>query len=330
VHRRLHISRRSVSLAIGVALLPAAAARAQPAAWPERTIRLVVPFGPGGTADLIARLIREPLAQQLGQPVVVENRAGAGGALGTEWVAKSGPDGYTIAMATQSTHAANPALNPKLAYDPLRDFAPISMLAVVPGVLAVHPSLPAQTMPELIALIRHNPGKLSYGTPGIGSLGHLLMAQFEQLHQLELVHVPYRSGAALLTDALSGQLQIVGDNLLSALPYLRAGRLRALAVLAPHRVALLPDVPTYAELGYGEIGKPAWFGLVAPALTPPAVIERINGAVRAVMKQPEVLATLAQSNSEPAAGTPEEFARAIRTTLEAFRAVVAERDIKLE
>ena len=185
-------------------------------------------------------------------------------------------------------------------------------------------------MPELIALVRHNPGKLSYGTPGIGSLGHLLMAQFEQLHQLELVHVPYRSSAALLVDALGGQLQVVGDNLMSALPYLRTGRLRALAVLAARRVALLPDVPTYAELGFGEIGKPAWFGLVAPALTPAAVIERINDAVHAVMRQPEVLATLALSGSEPAAGTPDDFARAMRATLEAFRAVVAARNIKLE
>ena len=322
------IRRRLVSLAIGATLLSARVIRAQPAAWPERPIRLVVPFAAGGTTDLIARLIGERLAQQLGQPVVIDNRAGAGGARGTELVARAAPDGYTLGMATQSTHAANPALNPKLAYDPLRDFAPISMLALVPGVLAVPPSIPATTMQELIALARHNPGKLAYGTPGVGSLGHLLVAQFEQLHQLELLHVPYSRVSALLADALGGQLQLVVDNLMSALPHLRAGKLRPLALMATRRVPLLPEVPTCAELGFGEFGAPAWFGLVAPAQTPGAVVQRLNDAVHAVLRQPEVAAALAPSGSEPAPGTPADFTRAMQATLQAFRAVVAARGIR--
>ena len=198
----------------------------------------------------------------------------------------------------------------------------------MPGVLAVHPSLPVQTMPELIALVRSQPGRVSYGTPGVGSLGHLLMAQFEALHGLELLHVPYRGGGASLADAIAGQLQVIGDNLPSALPHIRAGRLRALGVMADRRVPSLPDVPTYAELGMGEIGKPAWFGLVAPAGTPAPVIERLNDAVRAVMQEPEVVSALALSGSEPASGTPDEFARAIGATLQAFRAVVVARGIK--
>ncbi|HEX6705665.1 MAG TPA: tripartite tricarboxylate transporter substrate binding protein [Albitalea sp.] len=296
----------------------------------DHAIRLVVPFGAGGTTDLLARLIRGPLAQELGRPVVVDNRAGAGGAVGTELVARAAPDGCTLGLATQSTHAANPALNPRLRYDPLRDFVPISMLALVPGVLAVHPTLPATSIAELIALARYNPGKLSYGTPGVGSLGHLQMARFEQLHQVELTHVPYRSAGELLTDALEGRLQVMVDHLPSALPHVRTGKLRALAVTAPRRVPLLPAVATYAELGFGESARPAWFGLVAPASTPPEVALRLNEAVREVMQQPEVMAVLAQSGSERATGSPEEFTLAMRTTLEEFRAVVAARNIRPE
>jgi tripartite-type tricarboxylate transporter receptor subunit TctC len=320
------ITRRSAWLAIGAAVLPIHAVRAQG----ERAIRIVVPFAPGGTTDLLARLIRLPLAQQLGRPVVVDNRPGAGGAVGTELVARAAPDGDTLGMATQSTHAANPALNPRLRYDALRDFVPISMLAVVPGVLAVHPTVPATTMSELIALARINPGKLSYGTPGVGSLGHLLMMRFEEAHQVELVHVPYRGAGELLADALGGQLQVVGDNLPSALPHVRAGKLRPLAVMASRRVPLLPHVPTFAELGYGAIGKPAWLGLVAPASTPLDVAQRLNDAVRTVMKQPDVTAVLAQSGSEPAAAAADDFALAMRTTLEEFRAVIAARNLRPE
>ncbi len=322
--------RRSLLLAIAAALPVAISRRAGADTWPAREIRIVVPFAPGGTADLIARLVAGPLARELGTAVVVDNRAGAGGALGTDLVAKSAPDGHVLGIATQSTHAANPALNPKLPYDPLADFVPISALALVPGVLAVHPSVPATTMAGLIAFVRDHPGKLAYGTPGIGSLGHLLMAQFERRHRLELVHVPYRSGAALLADALAGHLQVVGDNLPSALPHLRDGALRPLAVLARQRVAALSDVPTYAELGFGEIGRPAWFGLVAPAGTPALVIERINRALHAVLRQPEVVRALAPSGSEPTPGTPDEFAGAMRTTLAEFQAVVSARRISLD
>lgn len=322
--------RRSIVLAIAAALPMAFSPRARATTRPAREIHIVVPFAPGGTADLIARLVAGPLARELGVAVVVDNRAGAGGALGADLVARSAPDGHVLGIATQSTHAANPALNPKLPYDPVADFAPISTLALVPGVLAVHPSVRATTMAELIAFVRDNPRQLAYGTPGVGSLGHLLMAQFERLHRLELVHVPYRSGAALLADVLAGHLQVVGDSLPSALPHLRDGGLRALAVLARRRVAALADVPTYAELGFGEIGKPAWFGLVAPAGTPAAVIERINQALRTVLRQPEVTRVLAPSGSETAPGTPEEFADAMRATLAEFRTVVSASRITLD
>lgn len=298
--------------------------------WPERAIHLIVPFDAGGGADLIARLLGRNLASRLGQPVVIENRAGAGGAVGTHSVAQAAPDGYTLGLATQSTHAANPALNPRVPYDPIRDFAPISMLALVPGVLAVHPSVPVRTMAELIAFARTRPRALSYGTPGIGSLGHLLIAQMEAAYGLELMHVPYKSGAAALVDAVAGRLHLVGESLPSALPPIRAGQLNALGVMAEGRVQVLPEVPTFAEVGMGEIGKPPWFGLVAPAGTPPPIIDRLNGAVRSVMHTPEVSAALARSGSAAATGTPEAFARAIRATLESYREVVAARGIKPE
>lgn len=328
----LPVTKRRLLLgALGAVALRAvwATDSAASADWPERPIHLVVPFGAGAGTDLIARLLGKKLAQQLGQPVVIDNRAGAGGALGTQEVAQATPDGYTLGMATQSTHAANPAFNPSVSYDPLRDFAPISLLALVPGVLVVHPSVAAQTVPELIALARGRPRGLSYGTPGVGSLGHLLMAQIEARYGLELLHVPYKSGAAALVDAIGGRLQLVGDTLPSALPHIRAGRLNAVGVMAEARVPQLPDVPTFAELGMGEIGKPAWFGLVAPAGTPAPVITRLNDAVRSVMQEPEVLTALAQSGSVPATGTPDAFAREISATLQSYRAVVA-RGIKPE
>jgi tripartite-type tricarboxylate transporter receptor subunit TctC len=298
------------------------------AAWPERAVHLVVPFAAGGGADLIARLLASNLAHVLGQPVVIDNHAGAGGAIGTEAVARAAPDGYTLGMATESTHAANPAFNPHLPYDPIRDFAPITMLARVPGVLVVNPAVPARTVAELIALARSRPRSLSYGTPGIGSLGHLLMAQIETRYGLELLHVPYPSGAAALRDVIGGRLQLLGDTLASALPQIRAGRLRAIAVMAERRVALLPDVPTFAEAGMGGIGKPTWFGLVAPAGTPASVIARLNGGVRSVMQEPAVVAALAQSGSVPATSTPEAFARTISETFENDRAVVSAHGIK--
>lgn len=315
--------RRSLLLAIGAAVPMAFARRVGAVGWPEREIRLVVPFAAGGTADLIARLIAGPLARELGTPVVVDNRAGAGGAIGTALVARSAPDGHVLGIATQSTHAANPAVNPRLPYDPLADFEPISTLARVPGVLAVHPTVPAATAGELITLVRANPRRFSYGTPGVGSLGHLMMARFERRHGLELVHVPYRSYLALVADILGGHLQIAGDNLPPALPHLKAGRLRPLAMLADRRVEALPDVPTYAELGFGDIGQPAWFGLVAPAGTPAALVDRVNDAVGRVLGQADVRHALEPSGGELTPGAPEDLSRVIRSTLATFRTEVA-------
>jgi tripartite-type tricarboxylate transporter receptor subunit TctC len=318
------MKRRLLLAAFGSAALRAAVAeRAAQPAWPDRAIRLVVPFAPGGTTDLIARIVGERMARHLGQPVIIDNRAGAGGALGAEAVARAPADGCTLGMATQSTHAANAAINPKATLDPLSDFTPISMLALVPGVLAVHPSTRVETMPELIALARSRPGGLCYGTPGIGSLGHLLMVRFEARHRIDLLHVPYRGGTALLADALAGRLQVIGDHLPSALPHLLAGRLHPLGVMAGERVPLLSDVPSFAELGMGEIGRPAWFGLVAPAATPAAVVERLNDVVHRVMREPGVVSALARTGSKPAPGTPDEFARAIGATLQAFRDLAA-------
>lgn len=330
----LHARTRRLMLgALGAAALRApgtagAAERADSASWPDRPIHLVVPFAAGGGADQVARLLAGHLAPLLGQPVVVDNRSGAGGSLGTEIVARAEPDGYTLGLATASTHAAHPAFHPEGPYDPLRDFTPISMLALVPGVLVVHPSVPARTIAELIALARSRPRALSYGTPGIDSLGHLLMAQIEVRYGIELLHVPYRNIGAALADTISGRLQVLGDSLPSALPPIRAGRLRALGIMAERRVSPLPDVPTFAEAGLGEIGQPAWFGLVAPAGTPASVVRRLNHAVATAMNAPAVVAALARSAGVPDTGSPEALDRTIGATLRAYRAVVAARGIR--
>ena len=260
---------------------------------------------------------------QLGTPIWIDNRPGAGGVIGTDIVAKAAPDGGTLGIATQSTHAAQPAFQRALPYD-VRDFAPVSTLAMVPGLLAVHPSLPVLSLPELIEHVRARPRRLAYGSPGVGSLGHLLVAQIEQRFRIELLHVPYGSGAAALSDAIAGRLQVVLEGVPAALAHLRSGRLNALAVMSRHRVAVLPDVPTYGELGLADIGRPPWIGLVAPAGTDTAVIERINVAVHAALMDRGVRAALAASGTEPAPSTPQALATEMHSTLDAFRAVVAQ------
>eukprot|EP01136_Pigoraptor_vietnamica_P016438 Opistho-1_new@4872 len=250
-------------------LLPGEPARAD---YPERPVRLVVPFGPGGSTDMVARLLAEKMGPLLGQTVLVENRGGAGGLLGAEAVAHAAPDGYTLGMATMSTHGANPAVSPRLPYDAIRDFAPITNVVAVPSVFVVHPDVPARTMQEFIVLAQAQPGRLSFASPGVGSLGHVNIELFMALADIELLHVPYRGAAQAANDALSGVVDAMTDNLPSTLPHIQAGRLRALAVLAAQRSPLLPEVPTYRELGFAEMSEGGWFGLVAPAGTPPTVL----------------------------------------------------------
>jgi tripartite-type tricarboxylate transporter receptor subunit TctC len=290
--------------------------------YPDQPIKLIVPFGPGGSTDLAARLIAEYAGRELGQSVIVENRAGAGGSVGMEFVAKSKPDGYTLGMATMSTHGANSAVyGSKLKYDPIKDFAPITNVATTPSVFAVNPKVPANNMQQFIALAQANPNKFSFASPGTGSLGHANVEYFAALTNMRLLHVPYKGAGAAMNDALAGQVDAITDNLPSALPHIKSGRLRALAVLSDKRSPALPDVPTYGELAYPQMGSGGWFGIVAPAGTPQAIIMKLNKAILQAMKNPDLIKKLDESGAIAIPGTPAEFATQIQQAIDRYQRI---------
>src|SRR4051812_15364050 len=246
-----------------LALLALCCSSAWGQAYPSKPVTLIIPFPPGGSTDIVGRIAADGLARELGQPFVVDNRGGAGGAIGAKAIADAATDGYTLGVATVSTHVVNPIVQgDKLRYDPLRDFTLISQIAAVPNVVSVHPSVPAADMRSFLEFARKNPGKLNYGTPGVGSLGHLIGETLKYAAKVDLVHVPYRGAGPALNDALGGQIQVLFDNLPSSLPHIQAGKLRALAVASERRVPVLPDIPTYAELGLEAVNDPSWFGLI--------------------------------------------------------------------
>ena len=318
----------SVAAAAALSAL-APAVFAADAVYPSRPIRLIVPFGAGGSTDMVARLLAEKMGPILGQAVVIENKGGAGGSIGASEIAKSAPDGYTIGMATVSTHGANPAIMTKLPYDARKDFTPITNVMSVPSVFVVHPSVPAKTMKEFIALAKAHPGKYTFASPGTGSLGHANIENFMNLAGIELLHIPYKGAGQALTDALGGQVNAMTDNLPSSLSNIQAGKLRPLAVLAFKRSEVLPDVPTYTELGYAQMGDGGWFGLVAPAGTPKAVIAKLNAAAHKAMQDPAYLAKQKEISGEGMANTPEQFAKQIDTAIARYTAVAQRANIKI-
>ena len=300
-------------------------------AYPDQPVKLVVPFGPGGSTDLSARLIAEYAGRELGQQIIVENRAGAGGSVGMEYVAKAKPDGYTLGMATMSTHGANSAVYAgKLKYDPIKDFSPITNVATTPSVFAVNPKVTANNMQQFIALAQANPNKFSYATPGTGSLGHANVEYFSMLAKIRLLHVPYTGAGAAMNDALAGQVDAITDNLPSALPHIKAGRLRALVVLSEKRSPALPDVPTYAEVGFPQMGGGGWFGIVAPAGTPPSVVAKLNKAILQGMKNPEFIKKLEESGAVAIPGTPAEFAMQIQQAVDRYQRVAKVTNIQID
>jgi tripartite-type tricarboxylate transporter receptor subunit TctC len=298
--------------------------------FPSKPIKLIVPFPPGGTTDLLARIVAERLPSVLGQPVIVDNRAGAGGMLGTDALAKSAPDGYAIGMATASTHGVNPAVQKKIAYDAQKDFAPIARIATVPNVMVVHPSVNAKTIAEFIALAKKEPGKLSFASPGSGSVGHLVGELFKSAAQVDMVHIPYKGAGPALNDTIGGQVQALYDNLPTSLPHIQAGKLRALAVASERRSAVLPDVPTFSEAKLSAVNEPAWFGIVAPAATPPAVLSKLQIAIDTVMKQAETRARFEKIGAEPVNDSPEKFAQHIAKEIADYRAVAQRAKIEIE
>jgi tripartite-type tricarboxylate transporter receptor subunit TctC len=312
--------RRPLLLAAASAALPSAA-RAQAAWAPERPVRLIVGFAAGGSTDVTARLVAAALSERLGQPVVVENRPGAGGNIAAEAAARAAPDGHTLLMGVSGILAANPALYRNLPFDPVRDFAPISQIAFIPNLVVVHPDLPAADLAGFVAHAKANAGRVHYGSAGNGTSLHLAGALLAARAGLALVHVPYRGGAPATTDLLSGKIQMLASPLVEVVAHVQAGRLRPLAVTTARRSPLLPDVPTVAETIPGfEVAL--WNGLLAPAGTPPPAIARFAAEAAAALRGAELRNKLAEQGSEPAPSTPEEFARFIRAEIPRWTEIV--------
>jgi tripartite-type tricarboxylate transporter receptor subunit TctC len=313
-----------------LALLALCCSSAFAQTYPAKPITLIIPFPPGGSTDIVGRIAADGMGRELGQPFVVDNRGGAGGAIGAKAIADAVPDGYTLGIATISTHVVNPIVRTDLRYDSLKDFSFISQIAAVPNVVSIHPSVPAQNMAEFIAYAKRNPGKLNFGTPGIGSLGHLLGETFKYSAKVDLTHVPYRGAGPALNDALAGQVQVLFDNLPSSLPHIQAGKLRALAVGNDKRVASIPDIPTFAETGHPLVNDPSWFGLIGPAKLSPDIAARLHAALVATLKQPEALKRLEAAASTPVGNSPEAFRKVVADALDNTRKVAREANLKFE
>jgi tripartite-type tricarboxylate transporter receptor subunit TctC len=297
--------------------------------YPSRPVRFILPFPPGGGTDILGRLIAERLAASLGQPVVTENRGGAGGNVGAEAAARSSPDGYTIVLCAPSL-AISPSLYSKLNYDPVKDFAPVSLVATVPNVMITHPSVPAQTLQEFIAHARARPGAMNFGSGGNGTSNHLAGELFNIVTGAKLVHIPYKGVNLAMQDVLSGQIHLVVIGIPAAAPHIRAGRLRALAVITPQRTAALPEVPTVAEAGLKDFEVTTWYGVLAPAGTPRAVIARLNGELVKIMHAPDVKERLAATGTDPRTSTPEEFAAYLKQEIAKWGEVVRKANLKAD
>jgi tripartite-type tricarboxylate transporter receptor subunit TctC len=315
-----------VAIASGMAMAHALAAEP----FPAKPAHLIVPFPPGGPLDAIGRAIAQKLTEAWGQSVVVENKPGAGGNIGADYVAKSAPDGYTVVMGALSTHAVNPSLYAKMPYDAQKDFAPITLVAVTPNVLVVNPSLPVHSVKDLIAYAKANPGKLSFGSGSNGSAGHLAGELFKVDTGVDMVHVPYKGAAPAMQALLAGDTQLMFDNLASAMAQVKAGKLRALAVTTAQRSKLAPDLPTMAEAGVPGFDISTWFGLLAPAGTPPAVIDKWNTDVTKILSAPEMRERFAAQGAEAAPDSPAEFARFIARELAKYAPIVKASGAKVD
>lgn len=298
--------------------------------YPSKVIKLQVPFAPGGTTDVVARIIAEPLGKALGQNVIVENKAGGGGSIGATETARATPDGYSLGVATVSSMAANPAINSKIPYHPVNDFTPIVNIAATPNVLAVHPSFPARNYKEFIAAVKKAPGKYSHASSGTGTILHLQMELFKDQTQTFITHIPYRGSGPALNDAVAGQVEMIFDNLPSALPFIQAGKLIPIAVAAPKRLEQLPNVPTFKEVGLEPVNRMAFFGIIGPKGLPKEVVDKVNAGVRKSLEDPAVRKRIEGTGSLIVANTPEQFAEQIKAEFEIYKQLVNSRKLKLD
>ena len=308
----------------------AVASQAGAQGYPNKVIKLQVPFAPGGTTDIIARIMAEPLGRGLGQSVVIENKAGGGGIIGANETAKAAPDGYSLGMATVSTTAANPAINPRMPYNAATDFTPIINIAATPNVIAVHPSFPAKNYKDFVEVLKKSPGKYSYASSGTGGIGHLQTELWKGLQGVFVTHIPYTGAGPALRDTVGGQVEIIFDNVPSALPHIKANRLIAVAVAAPQRLAALPDVPTFKELGLEPVNRMAYYGILGPKGLPKEVVDKVNAAARKALEDPAVKKRIEDTGSVVVGNSPEQFAKQMADELAVYKKVVETARLKLE